>query len=159
MNKSNGEPSNPINKEVDALGKEPTLEARRWSQYTPGSSSTTDIDWPDSRGSERKALCWNASSAKAPKGKKLYDDNDLKYTGCYQQTDKWKKNYYIKPPQQHQKTYKPEMLYPFDHGTIYYKGATSGPAPIPSFRAFPLYVYSAPLLSSRVSKRVNYLGC
>ena len=87
------------------------------------------------------------------------DDNDLKYTGCYKQTDKWKKNYYIKPPQQHQKTYKPEMLYPFDHGTIYYKGATSGPAPIPSFRAFPLYVYSAPLLSSRVSKRVNYLGC
>lgn len=32
------------------------------------------------RGSERKALCWNASSAKAPKVKKLYDDNDLKYT-------------------------------------------------------------------------------
>ncbi|CAN6587316.1 hypothetical protein ACFX13_024459 [Malus domestica] len=32
------------------------------------------------RGSERKALCCNASSAKAPKVKKLYDDNDLKYT-------------------------------------------------------------------------------
>ncbi|KAM1257509.1 hypothetical protein ACFX2J_037056 [Malus domestica] len=32
------------------------------------------------RGSERKTLCCNASSAKVPKVKKLYDDNDLKYT-------------------------------------------------------------------------------
>lgn len=45
------------------------------------------------------------------------------------------------PPQQAQKPYKPEMLYPFDHGTI---TKVQPRAPRPFLLSGPLYVYSSP---------------
>ncbi len=59
------------------------------------------------------------------------------------------------PPQQAQKPYKPEMLYPFDHGTIT-KVQPRAPRPF-LLSGLSLYMYT-PLLSSRVRKRVNYLS-